>query len=129
MGTRQSLREYAAGALVANAPSWLLSLLFPYLRNVTGEVFTALTIFFIAMAGGVAAGYLVARRATSEQVKMGISTGLFSYALYALFLTFTGVRGGAMDDISSLTGFVIGGAVGARLWEKKTSEKEGSTSP
>ena len=119
MGTRQRLRDYAAGALVANAPAWLLSLLFPYLRTVTGEVFTALTIFFIAMAGGVAAGYLVARRATSEQVRRGMSTGLFSYALYALFLTFTGVRGDVMDDISSLTGFVIGGAVGARLWEKK----------
>jgi len=119
MGTRQSLRDYAAGALVANAPSWLLSLLFPYLRTVTGYIFTALAIFFTAMAGGVAAGYLVARRANSEQVKVGLSTGLFSYTIYALFLTFTGVRGGAMDDIPSLTGFVIGGATGARLWETK----------
>lgn len=78
-----------------------------------------LAVFFTAMAGGAAAGYLVARRATSEQVKVGMSTGLFSYALYTVFLIFTGFRVGAMDDISSLTGFVIGGAVGARLREKQ----------
>lgn len=121
MSINPRLRDYLAGSLVANSPAWLLSLISPYLIATMGEIFMVLILFFITMAGGVLAGYLVARSVQSEQVKTGLSTGLFSYALYALFLTITGFRGGPLVDIPSITGFVIGGAVGARLCEIRVS--------
>ena len=119
MNWKPRLRDYAAGSLVSNSPAWLLSLVVPYLRTKTGEIFTALILFFTVMAGGVLSGYLVARRAKSEYVKCGMSTGLFSYALYAIFLTISSSRVSALEDIISITGFVVGGAVGARLFEMR----------
>ncbi|RLC73524.1 MAG: hypothetical protein DRI26_00675 [Chloroflexi bacterium] len=121
MSFKLRLRDYAAGSLVANGPAWLLSLTLPYLRTTIGGIFAMIVLCFTAMGGGVVAGYLVARRVRSEHVKSGLTTGLFSYALYAVFLTITGYRVGSLGDIPSLTGFVIGGAIGARLWEKRVS--------
>jgi len=119
MRTRLGLKEYVAGALVANAPAWLLSLMIPYFKAVTSIVYIILIIYFTTMAGGVAAGYLVARGMKSKQVQAGVTIGFFSYALFALFLIIIGVRGDIIEDLPSLTGFVVGGAVGARLFEKK----------
>mgnify|MGYP001050958183 CR=1 FL=1 len=107
-------RDYVAGSLVSNCPVWLLSLMIQYLRAVIGEILTVLLLFFITMVGGILAGYLVAKRTKYEHVKTGLSIGLFSYILYAVFLTITGFRGG-LEDIPAITGFVIGGATGTRL--------------
>jgi FtsH-binding integral membrane protein len=123
MSWKSRLRDYVAGSLVANSPAWLLSLMIPYLRAEKGEIFTALILFFTVMAGGVLSGYMVARRVQSEYVKTGLSTGFFSYALYAVFLTLTGFRGGTLEDVISITGFVVGGAVGARLWERQINDR------
>jgi len=103
-----------------------MSLMIPYLRANIGEIFAAMILCFTAMGGGVFAGFLVARRGQSEQVKAGLTTGFLSYVLYAIFLTMTGFRGGALEDIPSITGFVIGGAVGARLLEGQTSACRGN---
>ena len=124
--SKPRLKDYAAGSLVANCPAWLLSLVIPCLRAAAGEVYAMLILCFTTMAGGVLAGYLVSRRAQSEQVKAGLTTGFLSYVLYAIFLTMTGFRGGALEDIPSITGFVIGGAVGARLLEGQTSACRGN---
>ena len=114
-----TLKEYVAGSLVANAPTWLLNLAFPYLKNVMSEAFMNIILLWVVIAGGTVAGYLVARKTTSKYIKAGMSTGLYSYALCAVFMAVTGMKGGLMEDFELLIGFVIGGAIGARLWETK----------
>lgn len=119
--------DYAAGAAVSNAPVWILLCFLPYLRFLTPAIM-GLTMCFVAMGGGTLAGFLVARRVATEHVKAGLNTGFFSYVLYAIFLTVIGIRGGFIVDMSPLTGFVIGGAVGARIWEIRVSTSQSTKS-
>ena len=117
-----SLREYAAGALLANAPIWLLSAVLPHRWFENYSIFLALLVYFITMSGGVWAGYLIARKTGQGYLRAGIPTGLFSYSLYALFMIITGVRGGILEDLPPLMGFVLGGVAGVRYWEIKNSQ-------
>ena len=117
-----SLKEYAAGALLANAPIWLLSAVLPDRWFEKYNIFLALFTYFITMAGGTWAGYLISRKTGQGYLRAGIPTGLFSYSLYAIFMTITGVRGGILEDVPSLIGFVIGGAAGARYREKQSQQ-------
>lgn len=117
-----SLREYAAGALLANAPIWLLSAVLPHKWFENYSIFLALLVYFITMSGGVWAGYLIARKTGQGYLRAGIPTGLFSYSLYALFMIITGVRGGILEDVPPLLGFVLGGVAGVRYWEIKNSQ-------
>ena len=119
---RISIKEYAAGALLANAPIWLLSAFLPDRWFEESPIFLALLIYFITMAGGTWAGYLISRKTGQGYLKAGLPTGLFSYSLYALFMTITGVRGGIIEDIPPLIGFVVGGATGSRYWEKQNQQ-------
>ena len=117
-----SLKEYAAGALLANAPIWLLSAVLPHRWFENYSIFLALLVYFITMSGGVWAGYLIARKTGQGYLRAGIPTGLFSYSLYALFMIITGVRGGILEDVPPLLGFVLGGVAGVRYWEIKNSQ-------
>lgn len=117
-----SLREYAAGALLANAPIWLLSAVLPHKWFENYSIFLSLLVYFITMSGGVWAGYLIARKTGQGYLRSGIPTGLFSYSLYALFMIITGVRGGVLEDLPPLLGFVLGGVAGVRYWEIKNPQ-------
>ena len=116
---RVPLRDYVAGALVANAPMWLLSIVLQYLKIDLSFVFLGLTLYFTAMAGSALAGYLLERKRGLGYKKTGMPTGFTAYALYSIYLTVVRVRGGVMEDFLPLMGFVIGGAIGARYREKQ----------
>ena len=116
---RVPLRDYVAGALVANAPMWLLSIVLQYLKIDLSFVFLGLTLYFTAMAGSALAGYLLERKRGLGYKKTGMTTGFTAYALYSLYLTVVRVRGGVLEDFLPLMGFVIGGAIGARYREKQ----------
>lgn len=119
---RIALKEYAAGAFLANAPIWILSAVLPPKWSGESIIKVALTTYIITMAGGAWAGYLIARKTGQSYIKAGLPTGLFSYSLYALFMTLTGVKGGFIEDVPPIFGFFIGGAVGARFWERQNQQ-------
>lgn len=115
---RISVKEYAAGALLANAPIWILSALLPPEWSKQSVVLAALFNYLMAMAGGASAGYLIARKTGQSYLRAGLPTGFFSYSLYAVSMSLIGVKGGFIEDVPALFGFFIGGAVGARYWER-----------
>jgi hypothetical protein len=78
--------------------------------------------YLIAMAGGASAGYLIARKTGQSYLKAGLPTGFFSYSLYAISMSLIGVKGGFIEDVPALFGFFIGGAVGARYWERRSRQ-------
>ena len=113
------LRDYVAGALVANAPMWLLNTILQYLKTELSFVFLGLILYFTAMASSALAGYLLEKKRGLGYQKTGMTTGFTAYALYSIYLTIVRVRGGVLEDLLPLMGFVIGGAIGARYREKQ----------
>ena len=111
------LKDYAAGAFLAVAPLWILLAILPTGWSEESLVTHALITYFISMAGGLLTGYLIARKTGQNYLRAGLPTGLFAYSLYAVSMIFFGVRGGLFEDVPPLFGFLIGGAVGARLRE------------
>ena len=114
-----TLKEYAAGALLANAPIWILSAILPAEWSQQFVIRAGLINYIITMAGGASAGYLIARKTGQNYIRAGLPTGFFSYSLYAIFMSITGVKGGFIEDVPALFGFFIGAAVGARFWEMR----------
>jgi hypothetical protein len=111
------MRDYVAGALVANAPMWLLNIILQYLKAELSFVYLGLILYFTAMAGSAVAGYLLERKRGLGYRKTGMTTGFTAYVLYSIYLTVVRVRGGVLEDFLPLMGFVIGGAIGARYRE------------
>ncbi len=117
-----AIKDYAAGALLANAPMWIISSVLPSEWSRQSVVLVGLLNYLIAMAGGASAGYLIARKTGQSYLKAGLPTGFFSYSLYAVSMSLIGVKGGFIEDVPALFGFFIGGAVGARYWERLSQQ-------
>lgn len=115
------MRDYVAGALVANAPMWLLNIILQYLKTELSFAFLGLILYFTAMAGSAVAGYLLERKRGLGYRRTGMTTGFTAYVLYSIYLTIVKVRGGVLEDLLPLMGFVIGGAIGARYREVQKS--------
>ena len=114
-----AIKEYAAGALLANAPIWILSAILPPDWSQQFVIRAGLMNYIITMAGGASAGYLIARKTGQNYIRAGLPTGFFSYSLYAIFMSIIGVKGGFIEDVPALFGFFIGAAVGAKFWEMR----------
>jgi ABC-type glucose/galactose transport system permease subunit len=112
------LRDFAAGALLANGPMWIMSLFMPTLAEAS-LARTILLVLPISVVCGAVSGYMIARRTETNKVRAGLTTGFFSYALYAGSLLIVGARSSMALDASALTGLVLGGAIGTRLNELK----------
>lgn len=117
-----AIKEYAAGALLANAPIWILSAILPPDWSQQFVIRAGLMNYIITMAGGASAGYLIARKTGQNYIRAGLPTGFFSYSLYAIFMSIIGVKGGFIEDVPALFGFFIGAAVGAKFWEKRSQQ-------
>lgn len=113
------LKDYLAGALVANAPMWVLIIAVMLWGTRESSVSQATTLWLGTMACGALAGRLVARKIGSAN-KVGMLTGLFSYIIFAIFLGLVGFRGEMIEETSCFTGFMIGSLLGARSRERRT---------
>jgi len=111
------MRDYVAGALVANSPMWVLNIILQYLKAELSFVYLGLILYFTAMASSAVAGYLLERKRGLGYRRTGMTTGFTAYVLYSVYLTIVMVRGGVLEDFLPLMGFVIGGAIGARYRE------------
>jgi len=118
---RERLRDFVAGALLANGPMWVVSYALLSLGLRESHLLSGIILNLSAIACGGLAGSLVARKSGLDARRVGIVTGLSSYLLFALFLTLIGFRGGMIEETSSLTGFLIGSAIGSKLLGKHQS--------
>ena len=119
MTDKTMIRDYVAGALVANSPMWILNIILQYLRTELSFVYLGLIIYFTAMVGSAVAGYMMERKRGLGYRRTGMTIGFTAYVLYSIYLTVVRVRGGVLEDFLPLMGFVIGGAIGARYREIK----------
>jgi len=110
------LKTYLAGAVLANAPIWILSYPFLYSKTISNIV-SSILIYIICFIDSAVASYLVARKLSKDYLKVGVMTGIFSYILYAIVTIILPPVG--IQDLVIFIGFVIGGGVGARVWEKQ----------
>ena len=59
-------------------------------------------------------GYLVAGRLSSNPMKTGTITGVFSYIIYALIAE---IFPSGTWDLAVFLGFLMGGCVGSKIWD------------
>ena len=115
---RETIKDFTAGALMANAPMWILTYMFLTFGLIDSPSQSAIILNLSTMGCSIPAGVLVARKTGLEARKIVLTLTLLSYILFALFLTFIGFRGKMIEETASLTGFFIGSTVGSKLWEK-----------
>jgi len=113
-------KDYFWGAIVANAPVYMVN---SYRDMVAAQhpIVQMLIFGLTALGGGLLAGFSIARKSRQSYQKAGLTTGLLSYIAYSALLWITGFGKILIvfEDASVITGFVAGGALGAKLWEKR----------
>jgi len=117
---RISLKDYGWGIVVANAPMYILN---SYRDIVAAQnpIIQMLLFALASLGGSFLACYSIARKTGQNWIRAGMTTGLFSYAAYVCLLIITGFGSITifMEDAAVITGFVGGGALGVKYWEKR----------
>jgi len=119
---RETIKDFAAGALLANVPMWILTYIFMTFGLRGSPSQSAVILNLSTLGCGSLAGTLVARKTGLEARKIALTLGLFAYIIFALFLTIIGFRGEFIEETSALTGFFIGSALGSKVWENHQSK-------
>jgi len=114
------LRDYLWGIMVANAPVYIVN----YFREIVAvqHPIVQMLVFGLASFGGCfLASYSIKRKTGQSYQKAGLTTGLLSYAAYTILILVTGfVRPSIfLEDAVLIMGFVVGGALGVKFWEKR----------
>jgi len=121
-----SLRDYASGVAVANAPAWMHNTYRDIIATQLSLVFQLLILGLITLAGGALAGYLIARKTGQFYKKTGMSIGLLSYITYVALSFIQGFKAIQYEDAVTVTGFVVGAALGAKYWASRRRPTEDS---
>lgn len=122
-----TLKDYLAGAVLANSLAWLTLGVTSFCG--TSPLTLVPLLFLTYMSGAIIAGYLVARKAFQNRIKVGLKTGLGSfvfhiYVFMGVIELITGERGlHLFDHLLILAIFISGGFVGAFLCKQLSSGK------
>ena len=114
-----TLKDYLAGALLANSLAWLT-------LGITLQA-RAEVLLPMYLSGVILAGYLAARKALQNHMKVGLKIGLGSfvfhvYVFMGVIELITGHRFlGMLDHLLILGIFVSGGSIGAFLYKQLSS--------
>ena len=114
-----TLKDYVAGAVLANSLAWLTLGVTPFFETNPLTLMQLLILTYVA--GVIVAGYLVARKTFQNHTKVGLKTGLGSfvfhvYVFMGVIELITGERVlFLLDHLLILGVFVSGGIVGAFL--------------
>jgi len=113
-------RDYVWGIIVMNAPVYILN----SYRDVVAAQNLAIQMLLLglaALAGGLLSGFSIARKTGQSYQKAGMTTGLLSYVGYVALLWITGFGKISifLEDAVVITGFVAGGSLGVKFWEKR----------
>ncbi len=120
-----TLRDYLAGAVLANSLAWLVLGLMPSFA--ADPLLLILMLFLTYMLGTIIAGYSVARKAFQNHMKIGLKTGLgsFIFHIYVFMGVIDWLSGRRLlhllDHLLILVVFVLGGLLGAFLYKRLSS--------
>ncbi|MEM2136689.1 MAG: hypothetical protein QXI93_01895 [Candidatus Methanomethylicia archaeon] len=116
------LEEYIAGALLANAPGWMIIVLISYLaEGMENILYMAEPIMIITyLASTIWASYMVCRIAYRDRMKIGVNVG--ASAILVNLLLFMGIARGIpltlLIELCSVQ--ILGGVLGAYIVERRT---------
>jgi len=113
------LRDYLAGAAVADGLILLASLALSYTELSTDSI--RLAMFFATYVGTAMAGFLVTGKIHSRYLPVGLMTGMISYILYIIPVTV--VFHTTSADLWHPISFFFGACTGAQIRENKSKKK------
>jgi len=122
---KPKLEDYFAGAALANSLAWL-TLGIMTISEIDRQTFALLSPFLYAL-GAVVAGYLVSRKATQNQLKVGLKAGLgaFIFHVYVFVGVFELLWGSRVlflsDHLLIFAIFVLGASFGSFLCRQFSS--------
>ncbi len=125
MEKKPDLKDYIAGATLANSLAWL-TLAVTTVSGIDSLTLGWISPFLYAL-GAVIAGYLVSRKATQNQLKVGLKSGLGAfifhvYVFVGIFELLWGARVLALDDhLLIFAVFLIGALFGSFLRKQFSS--------
>jgi len=124
---KPKLEDYFAGAALSNSLAWLT------LAVATASEIDLLTLAwlspFLYALGAVISGYLVSRKATQDEPKVGLKTGIgaFIFHIYILVGVFELLWGRRVlslyDHLLIFAIFIIGASFGAFLCQQFSSTR------
>ena len=121
---RKNLIQFIYGALIGSGPMWLIMYLLLSM-NLRADIYVSSVILFVStILTGALAGFLVSRNTDLENQSVAVVTGLMCYLFLVLIFTIYSFRGDFMEETSALTGYLIGAALGTKLWENVGEEYE-----
>jgi uncharacterized PurR-regulated membrane protein YhhQ (DUF165 family) len=107
------LETYIAGAILSNAPIFIINYLLISSLSIS-ILFSSILNYFMCFSISTLSGYLVARKLSSNPMKAGTITGVFSYIIYALIAE---IFPSGTWDLAVFLGFLMGGCVGSKIWD------------
>jgi len=123
-----TLKDYVAGAVLANSLAWLTLGVTPFFETNPLTLMQLLILTYVA--GVIVAGYLVARKAFQNHIKVGLKTGLgaFVFHIYAIMGVIELITGERIlhlvDHLLILAIFISGGLAGAFLCKRLSTGKK-----
>ena len=123
-----TLKDYVAGAVLANSLAWLTLGVTPFFE--TNPLMLTQLLLLTYVAGIIVAGYLVARKAFQNHIKVGLKTGLgsFVFHIYVIIGVIELITGERIlhlfDHLLILAIFIFGGLAGAFLCRRFSTGKE-----
>jgi LPXTG-motif cell wall-anchored protein len=121
-----TLVDYLAGAIFANAPLLILASIFSFIEFEISLIVLSVLSFISVFIGAFVAGFLVAGKANTHYVRIGLMTGLFSFVLYGIFVSF--IFGDKSGGLWVLIGFVAGSSAGGIFRRRKRDKQKKLTS-
>jgi hypothetical protein len=111
-----SWRNYAAGVGLANAPVFMLNTYRDILLAQLSLFHYLVILGLLILMGSALSGYLIARKTNETYQNAGITTGLLSYIAYVALSWIIRIPLINLEPSISITGFVVGAAVGAKFY-------------
>ena len=121
---RKNLEQFIYGALVGTAPMWFI-LYIILSMNLRADINVSSFIFFIStIIFGALASFLVSRNTDLEGQSVAVVTALMCYLFLVIIFMVFSFQGDFLEETSAFTGYLIGSAIGPKLWENVGEEYE-----
>ena len=112
--------HYLAGAILANAPILILASVISFIEFEVPILVLSTFAFVSIFIGAVIAAFLVAGKANTHYVRIGLMTGLFSFLVYGVLVSF--IFSDKTGGVWLVIGFVLGGCIGGILRRSERSK-------
>ena len=121
---RKNLMQFIYGALIGSGPMWIILYLLLSMNLRTDLKVSAFILFISTIFSGALAGFLVSRNTDLENQSVAVVTGLMCYIFLILIFTVFSFTGDFIEETSAFIGYLIGAALGTKLWDDVGEEYE-----